>query len=292
MADINYKKGELLFNDTITTIQQDSSNMYTSPISSLITQNVIIVEFNEIEYICSAKDAPIGKVYGLSETGIAFANYPFVLAIGENNGQNMIILSTENPGTYSLKIYEAIEDSESDSDISNESVTIRSYIDKNLPNLNWNILPQIFESEGVELTEDIEKYLRETPGNTNWNLLRFLLKEKEDSPVIFDLLLTQGVDYNNTTLSDDMKSRLYQLSKDRFIAGKSYEYRCYFNEEQYNTISQTAEETDSMGPHRIQIGNSYSGTFIKLLDEESAYGTIASQCADNNYCRIVLIEEV
>lgn len=48
--------------------------------------------------------------------------------------------------------------------------TIRSYIDKNLTNLNWNILPQIFESEGVELTEEIEGYLRETPKNTNWNV--------------------------------------------------------------------------------------------------------------------------
>ena len=52
----------------------------------------------------------------------------------------------------------------------NEPLTIRSYIDKNLPNLNWNILPQIFESEGVELTEEIERYLRETPKNTNWNV--------------------------------------------------------------------------------------------------------------------------
>ena len=48
--------------------------------------------------------------------------------------------------------------------------TIRSYIDKNLTSLNWNILPQIFESEGVELTEEIERYLRETPKNTNWNV--------------------------------------------------------------------------------------------------------------------------
>ena len=167
---------------------------------------------------------------------------------------------------------------------------IKDYITKNLPNLNWNILPQIFEENDVELTEEIEAYLRNTPGNTNWNLFRSLLKEKKDSPIIFDLLLTQGVDYNNTTLSNDMKSRLYQLSKDKFIAGKSYEYRCYFNEEQYNVISQIAEETNSMGPHRIEIGNSYSGTFTKLLDEESAYGTIASQCANNNYCRIVLIE--
>ena len=47
---------------------------------------------------------------------------------------------------------------------------IKDYITKNLPNLNWNILPQIFESDGVELTEEIERYLRETPKNTNWNV--------------------------------------------------------------------------------------------------------------------------
>ena len=52
----------------------------------------------------------------------------------------------------------------------NEPITIRSYIDKNLANLNWNILPQIFESEGVELTEEIKRYLKETPKNTNWNV--------------------------------------------------------------------------------------------------------------------------
>lgn len=50
-------------------------------------------------------------------------------------------------------------------------MTIREYIDKNLPNLNWNILPQIFEDNEVELTEEIEKYLRETPENTNWNII-------------------------------------------------------------------------------------------------------------------------
>lgn len=48
---------------------------------------------------------------------------------------------------------------------------IKDYINKNLPNLNWNILPQIFEDENVELTEEIEAYLKETPGNTNWSIL-------------------------------------------------------------------------------------------------------------------------
>ena len=58
-------------------------------------------------------------------------------------------------------------------------MTVYEYITRNLPNLNWNILPQIFEENGVELTEDIEKYLRETPGNTNWNLLRGIINKDE-----------------------------------------------------------------------------------------------------------------
>ena len=47
---------------------------------------------------------------------------------------------------------------------------IKDYITKNLTNLNWNILPQIFEENDVELTEEIEAYLRNTPENTNWNV--------------------------------------------------------------------------------------------------------------------------
>lgn len=67
--------------------------------------------------------------------------------------------------------------------------TIRSYIDKNLPNLNWNILPQIFESEGVELTEEIERYLRETPKNTNWNVFNKLF---DRTPIDLGTLFYQG----------------------------------------------------------------------------------------------------
>jgi len=66
-------------------------------------------------------------------------------------------------------------------------MTIREYIDKNLTNLNWNILPQIFESEGVELTEEIERYLRETPKNTNWNIFKQMIGSEEISlTVVFD----------------------------------------------------------------------------------------------------------
>ena len=53
-------------------------------------------------------------------------------------------------------------------------MTIKEYINKNLPNLNWNILPQIFEENEVELTEEIKTYLKNTPWNTNWNIIKFI----------------------------------------------------------------------------------------------------------------------
>jgi hypothetical protein len=49
-------------------------------------------------------------------------------------------------------------------------MTIKEYIMKNLPNFNWNILPQIFAENGVEMNEEIKAYLRNTPENTNWNV--------------------------------------------------------------------------------------------------------------------------
>lgn len=64
---------------------------------------------------------------------------------------------------------------------------IKDYITKNLSNLNWNILPQIFEENGVELTEEIEAYLRNTPENTNWNLLnKMLTTSKKNLTFEFD----------------------------------------------------------------------------------------------------------
>ena len=33
---------------------------------------------------------------------------------------------------------------------------IKDYITKNFPSLNWNILPQIFAENGVEINEEIK----------------------------------------------------------------------------------------------------------------------------------------
>lgn len=69
-------------------------------------------------------------------------------------------------------------------------MNLKEYINKNLPNLNWNILPQIFEESEVELTEEIKAYLKETPENTNWNVLKGL--QKNDGNVFLSLMISGG----------------------------------------------------------------------------------------------------
>ena len=171
MAETTYKKGELLFEGDITTTDVGNGSCAGFiQIQTLIpVEENMIISFNGTEYTCERIAMPNDNdawVYGgFTPQGPVFTDYPFAFLIYES-GQYTPALFTENPGTYSIKIYIAIPDSDS----SSEPVTIRSYIDKNLTNLNWNILPQIFESEGVELTEEIERYLRETPKNTNWNV--------------------------------------------------------------------------------------------------------------------------
>lgn len=71
-------------------------------------------------------------------------------------------------------------------------ITIKEYINKNLPNLNWNILPQIFEENEVELTEEIKTYLKNTPWNTNWNIINSI-SEKDNITKIINL----GIGTNN-----------------------------------------------------------------------------------------------
>lgn len=74
---------------------------------------------------------------------------------------------------------------------------IKDYITKNLPNLNWNILPQIFEENNVELTEEIEAYLRNTPWNTNWNVLNGMSGSGSEIELPAKLVCIEGYYQNN-----------------------------------------------------------------------------------------------
>ena len=85
---------------------------------------------------------------------------------------------------------------------------IKDYITKNLTNLNWNILPQIFEENDVELTEEIEAYLRNTPENTNWNVFGSLGgNEQDERAIIWNHTFNttdSGYGYSIDTVSDDL----------------------------------------------------------------------------------------
>ena len=126
--------------------------------------------------------------------------------------------------------------------------TIRSYIDKNLTNLNWNILPQIFESEGVELTEEIERYLRETPGNTNWNILKEL---SNHTPVDLGTLFYQGslqegnINEDEGAMVQDVdewyhaieSSNMYMVVENNTVLGTKTDEQCVSFVFNNNTVS-------------------------------------------------------
>lgn len=112
-------------------------------------------------------------------------------------------------------------------------MTIYEYITKNLPNLNWNILPQIFENNGVELTEDIEKYLRETPGNTNWNVFNSISENTGGKIKIFEGTMkyteTQGP-YRPLAQSYQTLTNTFDTNCNSLIV--------YFENEEYELVKQ------------------------------------------------------
>ena len=58
-------------------------------------------------------------------------------------------------------------------------MTINQYINKNITHLNLNVLAQLFKNEDIELTKEIKDYIRQTPKNTNLNVLRRFLGSSE-----------------------------------------------------------------------------------------------------------------
>ena len=49
---------------------------------------------------------------------------------------------------------------------------VNEYIYRNWANWNFAILKQLCEDEGIEWSEELVGYLKKTPTNTNWSLLK------------------------------------------------------------------------------------------------------------------------
>ena len=142
--------------------------------------------------------------------------------------------------------------------------TIRSYIDKNLTHLNWNILPQIFESEGVELTEEIERYLRETPKNTNWNVLKEL---SNHTPIDLGTLFYQGslqegnINEDEGAMVQDPEewhyaiesSNMYMVIENNIVLGTKVDENCVSFVFNNNTVSITITTDGGTGDSVVVI---------------------------------------
>lgn len=116
--------------------------------------------------------------------------------------------------------------------------TIRSYIDKNLTNLNWNILPQIFEENGVELTEEIEAYLRNTPENTNWNVFGSLGNENEE--ILFNSM-TPVRSMGKPTCQDEYDGREINIGDQFKVIVGEYTYQFIMENQGEPSISSKIE---------------------------------------------------
>ena len=96
---------------------------------------------------------------------------------------------------------------------------IKEYFERNLPNVNFNILPQLFEEEGIELTEEIVEYLKMTPWNTNWSVLSGLggTESGESIEILYDKdleLTSNPLGVGGYEYSKSVKDEVFDKLKD------------------------------------------------------------------------------
>ena len=171
MAETTYKKGELLFEGDITTDIYGSNSYATGsrPATSLeLNQDVLLVEFNEVQYICEVHQESFANIYGgVTSAGPVFIEYPFAFC---KKGEHLQLF-TEAPGTYSLKIYTAVEDTDSSTPLFPTDFII-DYLMKSPQNSNWNVLSTLL-GDGDWLK--LKAYVETTPKNMNRQVLKALL---------------------------------------------------------------------------------------------------------------------
>ena len=173
MAETTYKKGELLFENTFETTTYQSWAIGMKEVSVPCTEEIIIIDFNGTEYTCPAIEDPegYGVFYGGYSDESLFIDYPFLFASGGDGAQNYVnTLYTENPGTYTVKVYTAIEDTDSTPLFPTDFII--AYLMKSPQNSNWNVLSSLL---GDGDWSRLKAYVETTPKNMNRQVLKALL---------------------------------------------------------------------------------------------------------------------
>ena len=109
---------------------------------------------------------------------------------------------------------------------------VNEYIYRNWANWNFAILKELCEDEGIEWSEELVAYLKNSPGNTNWNLLvdfgiePYGEDSEEESEEVYELWYWFGNDYP-ISKSMDEKDTYVTVSHPNKILDKKYDiYYC------------------------------------------------------------------
>lgn len=174
MADIQYKKGELLFEGDITTINPNNDTCAhinaSIVLDSELNQDILVAEINGVEYVCEVVILNSEKMYGgITQTGLDFTKCPLFFNSYITDAIKLGAYS-ENPGTYNLKIYTAIEDTDSAPLFPTDFII--AYLMKSTQNSNWNVLSSLL---GDGDWSRLKAYVETTPKNMNRQVLKVLL---------------------------------------------------------------------------------------------------------------------
>ena len=126
---------------------------------------------------------------------------------------------------------------------------IKEYINKNLPSsVNFNVLSTVYKENGSELTEEVKAYLKETPVNTNWNVLKEL---SNNTPVDLGILFYQGslqegnINEDEGAMVQDVdewyhaieSSNMYMVVENNTVLGTKTDEQCVSFVFNNNTVS-------------------------------------------------------
>ena len=167
MAETTYKKGELLLEETVNT----NTNTYVFQKQIILNQNVLIIDFNGVEYTCELINNNGFNIYGgyNSVSGSTnFSDYPFIVIYNLN--QTTLLIQLPEPNVVPIKIYTAVVNSDSDTNISNDFII--NYIMSTPTNSNWNVLSTLL---GDGDWSRLKAYVETTPKNMNRQVLKALL---------------------------------------------------------------------------------------------------------------------
>lgn len=101
----------VLFNETVTVIEQDGVYGGTLNYQQLIEDETITVVFDGTEYTCPLQSAPFGNFYGAAngESGPDFTEFPFVIVSNTESESTENWIITETQGTHTVIVKDVRE---------------------------------------------------------------------------------------------------------------------------------------------------------------------------------------